>query len=803
MTEQDKLPPYLACLNPEQLKAVLHEGSPLLILAGAGTGKTRVITTKFAYLVKERGISPESILAVTFTNKAAREMRERAALLEASCERAVIRTFHSFGSWFLRRNAQALGLDSNFVIYDDEDSASLVQAILPNLGKPECRRYASLIARAKDYGLEPDSPSLASLIRDDDFRRVYSLYEERLRGTGNVDFGDLIRLPAKILEKDEAIARRTRQRFRVILVDEYQDSNVAQFLLLQRLFSPATYLCVVGDDDQSIYRFRGAEIRNILGFASIFPGTETIKLERNYRSYQSILDIAGDVVSRNSGRLGKTLRATRPGGAKPQLALLDDQDQEVSFCSRIIGDMRAKGASLSDIAILYRTNAQSLAFEKEFPRRGIPYRLVGALRFYDREEVKDLLAYLSLLLNPRDEISFRRVVNKPARGLGEGSVESILDKALREGISPIEACRQSKEALRGRGKAGMDQFLGLLDRTNGLLGKALSQDEPYSLSDGGKRSGKTEGGDAGSASLAVLLESIVKDSGLVAYHRDQDEIAGTQKLANMDELINASSLYPLAREGLAEFLETIELDRSFQAGGEKDGSDAVTLITMHNTKGLEFPCVIVTGLEQGLFPRDDEEGEDLEEQRRLFYVSLTRAKDRLYLSACRWRRIRGRIIETSPSRFLTEMDPGFYEFWKLGASVSRPHAGSFPRRNFPGTRPVPGSAAASMIPKAGSYGARPSVLPSSAATTRPTASIRSTSATRPASPVSPRQEAGPGSVSEWRRGMSVYHDEYGRGSVIKVSMTESSGPLVIVQFETGKIAQFFPKYTRKLERIKD
>ncbi len=771
MTELDRLPPYLACLNPEQLKAVLHEGSPLLILAGAGTGKTRVITTKIAYLVKERGISPESILAVTFTNKAAREMRERAALLEASCERAVIRTFHSFGSWFLRRNAQALGLDSNFVIYDDEDSASLVQAILPNLGKPECRRYSSLIARAKDYGLEPDSPSLATLIRDDDFRRVYSLYEERLRGTGNVDFGDLIRLPAKILEKDETIAKRTRQRFRVLLVDEYQDSNVAQFLLLQRLFSPATYLCVVGDDDQSIYRFRGAEIRNILGFASIFPGTETIKLERNYRSYQSILDIAGDVVSRNSGRLGKTLRATRPGGAKPQLALLDDQDQEVSFCSKIIGDLRAKGASLSDVAILYRTNAQSLAFEKEFPRRGIPYRLVGALRFYDREEVKDLLAYLSLLLNPRDEIAFRRVVNKPARGLGENSVESILDKASLEGISPIESCRGSKESLRGRGKAGMDQFLGLLDRATGLLGTLMSQDEPYSISDGGKRSGKAQGGDSGSASLAILLESIVKESGLVAYHRDQDEIAGTQKLANMDELINASSLYPLAREGLAEFLETIELDRSFQAGGEKETSDAVTLITMHNTKGLEFPCVIVTGLEQGLFPRDDEEGEDLEEQRRLFYVSLTRAKDKLYLSACRWRRIRGRIIETSPSRFLTEMDPSLYEFWKLGASASRPQ-GLFPRRSIPGSQPAQGSTGASVIPKAGTYGAKPSASPSSA-------------------------------TPEWKRGSSVYHDEYGRGSVIKVSMTESSGPLVIVQFETGKIAQFFPKYTRKLERVKD
>ncbi len=740
--------PYLDCLNPEQLKAVLHEKNPLLILAGAGTGKTRVITTKIAYLVKERGVAPESILAVTFTNKAAREMRERAASLEPSCQRAVIRTFHSFGSWFLRRNAQSIGLDSNFVIYDDEDSAELVHALLPNLGKPECRRFASLIARAKDYGLEPDSPNVSSLIRDDDFRRIYSLYEQRLRETGNVDFGDLIRLPANILEKDQTIAQRTRQRFRVILVDEYQDSNVAQFLLLQKLFSPGTYLCVVGDDDQSIYRFRGAEIRNILSFASIFPGTETIKLERNYRSYQSILDIAGDVVSRNSGRLGKTLRATRPGGAKPQLALLDDQDQEVEFCAKIINEMRAKGLALSDIAILYRTNAQSLAFEKEFPRRGLAYKLVGALRFYDREEVKDLMAYLSLILNPRDEIAFRRVVNKPARGLGDSSVEAILEKALREGISPLEASRLTKDSLRGKGKAGMEQFLGVLERARSMLGSLGAQEDPYSLSDGGKKDD-----DKGSASLGTLLENIVKESGLVAYHRDQDEISGTQKLANMDELINAASMYPLAREGLAEFLETIELDRSFQAGSEGEVRDAVTLITMHNTKGLEFPCVIVSGLEQGLFPRDDEEGEDLEEQRRLFYVALTRAKDRLFLSACRWRRIRGRIFETSPSRFLSEMDPNLYELWRRGMSASRPQA-AFLRKPSPGTR-------------SGSASATPAVS------------------------------------SEWKPGARVYHDEYGSGSIVKVSMTESSGPLVIVQFETGKVAQFFPKYTKKLERTND
>ena len=811
---EHSLAPYLASLNPEQLEAVLHEGSPLLILAGAGTGKTRVITTKIAYLVKERGFPPESILAVTFTNKAAREMRERAAILEPRCERAVIRTFHSFGAWFLRRNAAAVGLDSNFVIYDDDDSTELLHAALPQISKQDCKRYASLIARAKDYNLEPDSPDLSASIRDEDFRRIYALYEKRLRDTGNVDFGDLIRLPTKILGEDAAIAARTKQRFRVILVDEYQDSNVAQFLLLQRLAGPGTYVCVVGDDDQSIYKFRGAEIRNILSFSKIFPGTKTVKLERNYRSYQTILDIAGDVVSHNSGRLGKTLRATKPGGAKPQLALLDDQDQEVEFCARIVRAHQKQGGSLSDIAILYRTNAQSLAFEKDFPRKGIAYRLVGALRFYEREEVKDVLAYLALLLNPRDEIAFRRVVNKPVRGLGDSSVDLILDKALGGGLSVIDACRESSGSMRGKGKAGLEQFLGVMDRAAAMLGErsapapdagAAETDDaaggggPYSLADGGKAirqaagKGKAKGGaasDSGPASLGILLEKIISESGLAGYHRGQDEIAGTQKLANMEELVNASALYPLVREGLAEFLETIELDRSFQAGGDAENRDAVTLITMHNTKGLEFPLVIVTGLEQGLFPRDDEEGEDLEEQRRLFYVALTRAKDSLYLTACRWRRMRGRLFETTPSRFLTEMDPERYEFWKSGASVSRPVQAHFPR-SFPGARAMPSQGGAAPIgsrPLAGSYGggaargmaaAAPSAQPGSGA----------------------RNAAAQG--SEWKQGQAVYHDEYGQGAIIKVSLTENSGPLVIVQFESGKIAEFFPKYTRKLERIKE
>lgn len=735
------LPAYLESLNPEQLQAVLHRGGPLLILAGAGTGKTRVITTKIAYLVKEIGMSPESILAVTFTNKAAREMRERAMQIEPACERATIRTFHSFGAWFLRRNAAAAGIDSNFVIYDDDDSAQLVRTILPQASKQECEHYATLISRAKDYNIEPDSPALDRLSQESDLRRIYTMYEERLRATGNVDFGDLIRLPARLLESDQVIARRTHQRFRVILVDEYQDSNVAQFILLQRLASEETYVCVVGDDDQSIYRFRGAEVRNILSFANSFPGTTVIRLERNYRSSQSILDIAGNVVSHNKNRLGKTLHATKPGGIKPELALLDDQDQEVEFCSRIVKNHLRAGGRLSDIAILYRTNAQSLAFEKEFPRKKINYKIVGALRFYEREEVKDVLAYLSFLLNPRDEIAFRRIVNKPTRGLGESSVDILLEGAQRSGTTILEACLANQSALKGKAKLGMEEFLAVIKEASEQLKPA------------GEKT------DKGEKSLSVVLETIIEKSKLAEYHKNKDEIARTQKLSNMEELVNAASLYPAVQEGLAEFLETIDLDRSLQAVEDEGATDAVTLITMHNTKGLEFPIVIITGLEQGLFPRDDESGDELEEQRRLFYVALTRAKDRIYMTACHWRRIHGRLFETQPSRFLTEIDPSLYRLW-----------GEMPQTGYRTLRP--GSEAAQA------RGASPSITQGHGTAQVP---------------------KGP----EWKVGMKVYHDEYGQGVVIKTTDNENSGPLVIVQFETGKVGQFFPKYTKKLEKIQD
>ena len=595
------------------------------------------------------------------------------------------------------------------------------------------------ISRAKDYGLEPDSPDLSAVFPDPSMRRVYALYEERLRKTGNVDFGDLIRLPARLIREDEAVRRRLRSRFRVILVDEYQDSNVAQFELLRLLAGTgpeAAYLCAVGDDDQSIYRFRGAEVRNILRFPETFPGTDMIRLERNYRSFQSILDVAGDVVSHNAGRLGKTLTAEREGGTKPTLALLDDQDAEVAYCAKACAARVAAGGRWSDVAILYRTNAQSLSFEKEFARSRTPYRIVGSTRFYDREEVKDALAYLALLSNGRDEVAFKRVVNKPTRGVGETSVEIILEAAAEGSGDLLEAAAAASDSLRGKARAGLASFLSVLAESRASL--AAPQKD----------------GD----SLAMVVERLVLASGLVEYHRDQDKVAGTQKVANLEELANAASLYPRGPEGLADFLEAIELDRSL-AAREEGATDTVTLITMHNTKGLEFPVVIVTGLEQGLFPRDDEEGEELEEQRRLFYVAVTRAKDELHLTSCRWRRLHGRLYESEPSRFLSEIEPSLLR--TIAGRGSRPTSAY----GYPRERSLPYEAA-----EGGARGAAP--------------------------------KADPG-AGIWRAGQAVYHDDYGSGVVIKVSPTPSSGPLVVVRFETGKQAQFFPKFTKKLEVAHD
>jgi DNA helicase-2/ATP-dependent DNA helicase PcrA len=802
------LPPYLEALNPEQREAVLHTGgenkNPLLILAGAGSGKTRVITTKIAWLIREMGIDGRSILAVTFTNKAAREMAERARRIDGRAGDAMLRTFHSFGAWFLRRHASLSGgLDSGFVIYDDDDMISLLSTIMEGAPRAELRLMAHRISRAKDYFLSPDDPELDLIDEQRLFKSTYAAYEEKMARIGNVDFGDLIKKPVEILRENPEAARRLKERFRVILVDEYQDANIAQFELLKELYSPGTYLCVVGDDDQSIYRFRGAEVRNILEFPDRFSGTDIIRLERNYRSTSPILRAASSVVDHNEGRLGKTLKAERGGGKPPVLAFIDDQDEEAAFCAELITkavSAAGKPASnkapcrWSDWALLYRTNAQSLSFETEFLRRRIPYKVVGSLKFYEREEIKDALALLAFLVNPKDEVAFRRVVNKPSRGIGSATIDRIAEEAAfagegrpdeREGLSGLSgpgfsgsgdlAAAAVRAEISAKARAGVTAFLRAIEAGRQTLdaSPAAAGDDSGPKGEGGEKRPAKSGKSAKSAKsakpnkpnrsredlsagegLSVCVVRLVEESGIAEYHLTHDEIAGNQRLNNLQELANAASLYPGTRTGLLDFLEHIELDRSMEDKSESAENDSVTLITLHNTKGLEFRRVIITGLERGVFPRENTTGDDLEEERRLFYVGATRAMDELYMTSCAVRRMYGRTSPMEPSLFLREMDRDAVRI--IGAAPYG-FAGSTPAGRA--SREAGGRAGRAWTVyggSAGSHGQR--------------ARVRS-------------------SDGRWQVGDRVFHDDHGYGAVTEIRESED-GPVVRVHFETGEEKRF-------------
>ena len=640
----EKTQKYLEVLNEEQLEAVIHEGSPLLILAGAGSGKTRVITTKIAYLIAEKHIDPHQILALTFTKKAANEMHERAIALEEKSVYSHIRTFHSFGAWFLRIYPEEADVDPNFTVYDDDDMVTLITKANPKLTRQQATHFTHEISLAKDYCLSADSGRLDEIDSDEKFKETYALYEKRLRETGNVDFGDLIMRPYFVLKENERVRFSVHDRFKVILVDEYQDSNVAQYLLLQELCGvnegSGNYVCVVGDDDQSIYKFRGAEIQNILTFAEKFPGTKIVRLEKNYRSTNQILKIADNVVRNNSGRLGKTLVAERGEGKIPVLAFLPNQDEEAEFCGDLIRKSVENGANYSDWAILYRTNAQSLTFESVFLNKRIPYAVVGSLKFYEREEIKDLLAFLALIANPKDEIAFRRIVNKPARGIGATTQEKIISQARTSpsgGIDFISAAKEYKGKSPKKTREGISSFVELIETLKDFI--TAKNDSVTMTSELAQSAVSDSKPESDEEKLSVFIEMISEKSGLKEYHESQDEISGTQRVQNLQELANSAVLYPCSMPGLLEFLDHIELDRTIDNPDEDENPNKVTLITLHNTKGLEFNRVIMTGMEYGIFPRTDKSPEEMEEERRLCYVGITRARDELYLTSCSLRRM--------------------------------------------------------------------------------------------------------------------------------------------------------------------
>jgi len=761
---------YLEPLNSEQRQAVLHTGKPLLILAGAGSGKTRVITTKIAWLIREQGMDPRSILAVTFTNKAAKEMAERARKIDERAGEAMLRTFHSFGAWFLRRNGNLAGLNTAFVIYDDDDVISLLSSIMDNSPKADIKHVAHNISRAKDYFLQPDDPELAVIDHNKNFRRIYKQYEERMEQIGNVDFGDLIKKPVEILRSQPEVAQRLRARFSVIMVDEYQDANVAQFQLLKELCGSDTYVCVVGDDDQSIYRFRGAEVKNIIQFPKKFQGADIIRLETNYRSTSQILKTASSVVDCNQGRLGKTLRAEKGDGAFPALAYLPDQNAEASFCAeKIQSSVKNKKTTWADWAILYRTNAQSLGFETLFLKKGIPYRVVGSLKFYEREEIKDALALLAFLINPRDEVAFRRVVNKPARGAGSVTIDKLVEAAITEGVDLIEA--GSKIELPQKAKKGLNEFYKVIEDAKALLEGTA----------GKKRGSKRNNADKNlilksGEGLSICVEKLLVDSKIAEYHKEQDEFSGNSKINNLQELLNGASEYPNSFEGLLKFLEDVELDRSMYENADKqaDSQNAVTLITFHNTKGLEFKNVIMTGLEQGIFPREDKKDDELEEERRLFYVGATRAMDELYLTTCAERRSYGKTMKMEPSLFLREIDRSCLKVHQEGTQAAARNRGYGENTSsgFPYTRkPIT------------SRSFNPFDLQQNAVS----------------SGSDPELEKRAG----WRRGQRLFHEDYGYGAVMEIKDSED-GPIVRVRFDSGQEKRFLSEIQgRAYEKVED
>lgn len=627
-------------LNGPQRTAVTHGEGPFLILAGAGSGKTRVLTYRIAYLAFVKGVPPSRILAFTFTNKAAQEMTGRIRRLLGDPKGIWIGTFHGTCARILRREARALGFTESFSIYDEADQHDLMKDVLKELGasEREFRPAAVLnaISACKSALVPPSKYRETALTKfDSRVADAYDLYESSLRARNAMDFDDLISRTIELFAAFPEVRDSYAGRFDHILVDEYQDTNYAQFKLVEALGAPHRNLFVVGDDDQSIYGWRGADVRNILNFQSSFADAEVIRLEQNYRSTASILAAAGAVVRNNSARMEKTLWTEKDAGAVPELHVAADELDEAEKVAAEIAELaRAEGRDLSQFGVLYRTNAQSRALETALQRYAIPYELVGGTAFYQRREIKDLVAYLRCVANPLDDVSFKRIVDSPPRGAGAKSVER-LERFARSGGTSLQAAAGVAAGVEGITPSAAKALAGLA----ALLGAWR------------KRSGD--------APVGELLEEIIEETGYLARLRSEEGAGGTRE-ENVLELVATCYHFAENREdpSLEAFLAEAALLSSVDRWEGSDG--AVTLMTAHNAKGLEFPVVFLVGMEEGLFPHASslENRDELEEERRLFYVGMTRARERVICSAA-VRRRRGRVyVENALSRFLGEIPPG-------------------------------------------------------------------------------------------------------------------------------------------------
>ncbi len=657
-------------LNPPQRAAVTANDGPLLIFAGAGSGKTRVLTHRIAWLIQQGRAEPGELLAVTFTNKAAKEMRSRVEhLLNLAAGGIWMGTFHAIGVRILRRDGAADGVDRHFAIYDEADRLAVVKRVMTEHRLDE-KRYppggmVALISRAKDELQTPEEQLTAAGTHTEELAaRVRQGYETFLEKNNALDFDDLLLRTVWLFDRHPEVLERYQRRFKYVMVDEYQDTNRAQYLMVRHLASRHRNLCVVGDDDQSIYGFRGADVRNILSFERDYPDAQVVKLEQNYRSTQVILDAAYHVIKANPNRAEKRLWTERPGGPKVVVAQTYDEQEEAQTVAREALRLVAEGDHrLGDLAVLYRTNAQSRALEEVLLRRGVPYRLIGGLRFYERREVKDVLAYLRLVANPQDTLSFSRVINVPRRKLGEKSLSQLGSWADAHGLSPWDALQRLPE-MTELAPAAINALTDFRDLVTEV--RAASQERRL-----------VEGVDL--LLLRTAYERYLKDG----------SPEGDDRWANVLELRGLASEYEglPPGEGLQAFLEDVALMSDVDS--MDDRAQGMTLITLHMVKGLEFPVVFMLGMEEGLFPhsRSLDSPAGLEEERRLAYVGMTRAKDRLYLFHTFRRHLWGSANLNLPSRFLADI-PSELVDGSAGIPAGVPVAGMAPARAIEAARPA-------------------------------------------------------------------------------------------------------------------
>ena len=628
-------------LNPEQKEAVFHYEGPLLILAGAGSGKTRVLTHRVAWLIEEKQVNPWNIMAITFTNKAAGEMRDRVeTMLGGALGGVWVATFHSTCVRILRRYIDRIGFGTNFTIYDGDDQKTIIKEICKRFQSDTQlyreRLFMAAISAAKDELLSPDdyAKQVHGDTRKQKVAEVYREYQKQLRASNALDFDDLIFRTVELFQKDAEVLEQYQDRFRFIMVDEYQDTNTAQFKLVSLLAAKYRNLCVVGDDDQSIYRFRGANIQNILSFEEVYPDAKVIRLEQNYRSTQNILTAANEVICHNEGRKEKKLWTANGDGDKVRFRQFLNGFEEAEYVAGMIS--RKVGAGkwrYGDCAVLYRTNAQSRMFEEKFLFANVPYKIVGGINFYGRKEIKDVLAYLKTIENGRDDLAVRRIINVPKRGIGATTINRVQEYANTEDMSFYDALRVAG-TIPGVGKsvAKLDGFVQMI--------QTMRSKQPY-------------------YSVKELIEDVLEQT----EYRKELMAEGTEealdRLANIDELLNKAASYAEHADNpsLGGFLEEVALVADID--NLEEDADHVVMMTLHSAKGLEFPVVFMVGMEDGMFPSymsiSSEDPADLEEERRLCYVGITRAKETLILTSARQRMVRGEIHYNRVSRFIEDI----------------------------------------------------------------------------------------------------------------------------------------------------